>query len=440
MIWHAAAAWLPEGLASDVTLEEKDGRFAVVAPATHPAPGATRLPGVVFPGLANAHSHAFHRALRGRTHGARGTFWTWRSLMYSVAQRLDPDTYLALARATYAEMALSGVTTVGEFHYLHHGAGGRPYSDPNAMGAAVVQAAAEAGVRLTLLDTCYLSGGLAYDGHLALAPAQLCFADAGAEEWAERASRIPPASHLVTGAAIHSVRAVPAEALGRVAEAAAGRPLHLHLSEQQVENNACTAYYGASPAHLCERHGVLGPSTTAVHATHVSASDIASLASSGTAACLCPTTERDLADGTGPARQLADAGVPLCLGSDQHAVVDLLAEAQALEMDERAVSGERARFPIADLVTALTVTGHGRLGWPDAGLLRAGARADLVAVRLDTVRTAGVEPGQAVLVAGAGDVDTVVIEGRTVVAGGRHALGDAGRLLAEAIDPLWADL
>ena len=116
---------------------------------------------MVLPGFANAHSHAFHRALRGRTHGDGGTFWTWRQQMYAVAATLDPDRYLALARAVYAEMVLAGYTVVGEFHYLHHAPGGRPYADPNAMGAALVQAATEAGIRLTLLDTCYLSGGLA---------------------------------------------------------------------------------------------------------------------------------------------------------------------------------------------------------------------------------------------------------------------------------------
>src|SRR5690606_23003891 len=121
------------------------------------AAGAERLPGVVLPGFANCHSHAFHRALRGRTHTGGGTFWTWREGMYAVAERLDPDRYLELATAVYAEMALAGVTAVGEFHYLHHGPGGVPYDDPNAMGQALVEAAARAGVRLTLLDTLYLA-------------------------------------------------------------------------------------------------------------------------------------------------------------------------------------------------------------------------------------------------------------------------------------------
>lgn len=370
MTWYAAAAWLPDGLARDVTIEATEGRFSAVAAGTRPPAGAVRLPGIVLPGMANAHSHAFQRALRGRTHERRGSFWSWREGMYALAGRLDPDLYLGLARATYAEMALAGITTVGEFHYLHHRPGGKPYTDPNAMSTALVQAAADAGIRLTLLDTCYLAGGLDSGGHTTLGTAQQRFADRDAAHWAERVALMAPAAHLVVGAAAHSVRTVPAPALRQVAEAAQGRPLHVHLSEQPAENAACTAFYGVSPAQLCADQGVLGPLTTAVHVTHLAQDDVDLLARSGTAACLCPTTERDLADGIGPARQLADRGVPLCLGSDQNAAIDLLAEAQAMEMDERLSSGRRVEFDNRELLAALTVAGHYRLGWADCGELR----------------------------------------------------------------------
>ncbi len=439
MRWHAAAAWLPEGLALDVSIAEQNGRFTSIEAATRPEPSDVRLPGVVLPGLANAHSHAFHRALRGRTHDDRGSFWTWRDRMYRLAGRLDPDTYLALGRATYGEMAIAGITAVGEFHYLHHGPGGRSYSDPNAMGEALVQAAAEAGIRLTLLDACYLAGGLGPGGHLPLGPVQYRFADPGPASWAERIAAIPPAGHLRSGAAIHSVRAVPAEDLAIIVEAARGGPLHVHVSEQPAENDACLAFYGTTPTALLDHNGVLGPLTTAVHATHVDGCDIDRLRDSRTAVCMCPTTERDLADGIGPARRLADRGVRLCLGSDQHVTIDLLEEARSLEMDERLASGERGRFQLPELVAAASKSGHQQLGWPDAGEIAPGARADLVAVRLDTPRTAGSRPEQAWLVAGAGDVDTVVVDGRTVVSGGRHVLGDVGRMLTDAISPLWLD-
>ena len=163
--WLADLAWLPgQGVRRDVLIEADGERFTSVTPAAAPARDAEHLPGLTLPGFANAHSHAFHRALRAVTQADRGTFWTWRERMYEVAARLTPDSYLRLARAVYAEMTLAGVSCVGEFHYLHHQPGGRPYADPNAMGRALVQAAAEAGLRMTLLDTCYLAGGLAPSG------------------------------------------------------------------------------------------------------------------------------------------------------------------------------------------------------------------------------------------------------------------------------------
>jgi len=173
-----------------------------------------------------------------------------------------------------------------------------------------------------------------------------------------------------------------------------------------------------------------------VHATHLTEHDIATLGRTGTTSCFCPTTERDLADGIGPARALQEAGSTLSLGSDQHAVIDLIEEARALEMHERLNSLHRGRFTPAELLAA--ATRHDSLGWPDAGSLTVGARADLVAVRLDSPRTAGGDPAQILLAASAADVDTVVVDGRVVVTGGRHRLGDVGDLLARAIEPLWA--
>lgn len=433
--YFAGHALLPDGPAAGVTFEVAAGRFTAIRTGSRPPAGATRLPGVVLPGLANAHSHAFHRALRGRTHRGGGTFWTWREGMYRVAAALDPDSYLALARATYAEMALAGITTVGEFHYLHHAPGGRRYADPNAMGAALIQAAAEAGIRLTLLDTCYLAGGLGPQGHLELGPEQRRFTDGDADGWAARVARLADAESVRIGAAVHSVRAVPRAALPVVAAAAHGRPLHVHLSEQPAENQAALAFYGRTPTELLDEAGVLGPLTSAVHATHLTASDIAALGRTGTTCCLCPTTERDLADGIGPARALLDAGAPLSLGSDQHAVIDLIEEARALEMHERLATFHRGRFSPEQLLTA--ATRHDSLGWTDAGALAVGGRADLVAVRTDTARTAGADPAQILLAATAADVDTVVVDGQPVVTGGRHRLGDVGALLGAAIEPLW---
>ncbi len=430
---HAALALLPDGLARNVTFDVDGTSFAAVTAGTEPA-DAVRLPGIVLPGFANAHSHAFHRALRGRTQEG-GTFWSWRERMYALASCLDPDSYLALARATYAEMALAGVTGVGEFHYLHHAPGGAPYADPNAMAEALRQAAGEAGIRLTLLDTCYLAGGLVGGGHRPPDEVQRRFCDPDVDAWAARVGLLRESAGMRTGAAIHSVRAVPREAIAPVQAVANGRPLHLHLSEQPAENDACRDFYGCTPTELLHDTGALGRATTVVHATHLTDDDVATLGGARVTACFCPTTERDLADGIGPARALRDAGAALSLGSDQHAVIDSIEEARALEMHERLASKRRGRLTPADLLAALTA--HESIGWPEAGRLAAGARADLVAVRLDTVRTAGIDPAQVLLAATAADVDTVLVDGDVVVSGGRHRLGDVGALLAEAITPLW---
>ncbi len=428
--WWAAHAWLPDGPASDVLLTARDGRFTGVRTGAA-AEGADRLVGMALPGLADGHGHAFHRALRGRTHAGTGSFWTWRDLAYDVAAVLDPESYLELARAAYAELVLAGVTCAGEFHYLHHGPGGVPYAEANAMAEALRQAALDAGLRLTVLDACYLAGGLSGDGHAPLAGAQLRFADADADAWAARAEALRPSAGMRVGVAAHSVRAVPRTDLPTVVAAAADRPLHVHVSEQPGEVRDCRAAHGCSPVRLLADAGVLGPRTTAVHATHVDADDVALLGGSGTGVCLCPTTERDLADGIGPAAALRDAGSPLSVGSDSHAVVDLFEEVRGVEMHERLAGGVRGRFGAGELVAAAAA--HDRLGWDDAGRLAVGARADLVEVGLGSVRTAGCDPAQLPFAASAADVRTVVVDGRTVVADGQHVLGDVGALLDRAV-------
>lgn len=433
-------AWLGDHVEPGVALDVADGRITAVrtgAPA--PPPGAEVLRGLTLPGLANAHSHAFHRALRGAVQVGSGTFWTWREVMYATAARLTPDSYHALARAVYAEMALAGITAVGEFHYVHHAPGGTPYADPNAMGEALITAAAEAGIRITLLDTAYLSSGF---GQPPTAH-QLRFSDGDAEAWATRSSLLKDRNHARIGAAIHSVRAVPAEQLETVARWAEERraPLHVHLSEQTAENEACREVHGCTPAQLLALHGVLGPRTTGVHNTHLTAEDISLLGGSGTGTCMCPTTERDLADGIGPAVALQNEGSPLCLGSDSHAVIDLLEEARAMELNERLRTRTRGHWTAAALLRAASGDGHTALGWEDAGALENGALADFTTLALDSVRTAGPPPRlgaeTAVFAASAADVSHTVVGGRHVVRDGVHSLvPDVPRALADAVEAL----
>lgn len=420
-----------------VSIEVREGRFASVVAGTEPPEGARRLDGFTIPGLANAHSHAFHRVLRSRTHGGGGSFWTWRDRMYRAAERLDPDGYHALARATFAEMVLAGITTVGEFHYLHHRPDGRPYGDPNAMGRAVLAAAADAGIRITLLDALYLHGGLDGESYVELAPDQRRFGDGSVERWAERVDELRAADDQRIGGAVHSVRAVDPDAIAAVADWARERDavVHAHVSEQPVENQQVYAAFETTPTALLARAGILGPSFTAVHATHPTNDDVALLGES--TVCLCPTTERDLGDGIGPSVPLARAGCSIALGTDSQAVIDMFEEARAVEMDERLRSLGRGCHSPGDLLTAATLGGHRSLGWLDVGTIEPGQRADTVTVTMQSVRTAGVGPADAVdavvFAASAADVTDVMVDGRQVVVDAHHVDIDVAAELDRSI-------
>lgn len=431
-------AWLGgDAATADVLVTATGDRITEVAVGVPCPPDAVRLAGLTLPGMANAHSHAFHRALRGRTQVGTGSFWTWRDQMYTAAQRLDPDSYFRLARAVYGEMAMAGITCVGEFHYLHHGPGGVPYTDPNAMGAALVAAANEAGIRITLLDTCYLHGGIGVGPN----ETQQRFSDGDALSWAARASATSSlmSASAKIGAAVHSVRAVDPAAVEVVASWAAAQhaPLHAHVSEQKAENQQCIDAYGLTPTALLAERRALGPRFTAVHATHLAGSDIGLYGIHGSTICMCPTTERDLADGIGSALALRDAGARVSLGTDSHAVIDMFEEARAVELDERLASQIRGSHDAPSLMRAATVNGHDSLGWADAGRIETGKMADLVSVRMDSVRTAGSSATTAVetavFAAIAADVHQVVVGGVVVVSGGRHQRMDVAKELTSSI-------
>jgi formiminoglutamate deiminase len=331
--------------------------------------------------------------------------------MYAVAGRLDPDSYFALARATYREMVAAGYTSVAEFHYLHHQPDGTPYDDPHAMRHALVAAAGEAGIRITLLDTCYVSSGFGKPPE----GVQLRYSDGDAQAWAERAGPGP--------AAIHSVRAVPREQLAVFHGRA---PLHVHLSEQPAENEACLAAYGVTPTRLLHEADLLGPDTTVVHATHLTDDDLQLLGTTGTHVCITPTTERDLADGIGPARRLHEAGCRISIGSDSHAVIDPFEELRGLELDERLATGERGHWSAAELLAV----GAGQQ-------IAVGAPADLVTLEVTSPRTAGTGADEhtAVFAATAADVAQVVVDGRVVFTRGDE--DGIGRELDRAIGALW---
>lgn len=378
----APRAWLGgDELAADVVLDVVDGAFASVETGVSAPDDALLLDGIVMPGLVDAHSHAFHRALRGVSWGD-DDFWGWRDRMYRVAAELDPDRYRRVAEITFSEMLAAGITSLGEFHYVRHRPDGSRYEDPLAMAAALAEAANATGIRLTLIDACYLTADA--DG-APVGPGQRRFAHASAEEWrdqtlslVERLAAWDLVSHAV---AVHSVRAVPPPAIELVATTARelGTSLHVHVSEQRAENEDCLRAHGVTPVELLHHCGALGPTTTLVHATHLTDRDLDLVAASGAGVCLCPTTERDLGDGIGPAEALAQAAVPICLGSDSNAVVDLWEEMRAVEMNDRLRAQRRGIHSPSALLAAATSAGAVALG-QDTGRIAPGRPADLIVV------------------------------------------------------------
>lgn len=411
---------------------DEAGTITALVEGASPAGADTRL-GTVLAGSGNAHSHAFHRALRGRTHDQGGDFWRWREEMYAIADRLTPDSYERLAEAVFAEMLVTGWTSVAEFHYVHHQPDGTPYEDSNAFGAALARAACSVGIRLTLLDTLYLTSA---PGELLLQE-QRRFGDGTAAAWLDRWHQLAEsATQHTIGAAIHSIRAVAPDDIAFVAEhLPAEAPLHVHVSEQPAENEQSLSAYGRTPTQVLADAGALSPRTWLVHATHLTETDIALIADSGAGIVMCPTTEADLGDGIGPARELADAGVRVALGSDQNAVVDPWLEVRGLEAGERLRSRQRGRFSSTELDTVRADTGYAAAGL--SGGLRIGAPADLVELDPDSVRTTGAALDQLALVATAGDVTRVVVGGRVVAHDGHLADGrDPARLLTDALKEL----
>jgi len=409
------------------------GRIARVQPGVGAETADTRL-GTVLPGFGNAHSHAFHRALRGQTHEEGGDFWLWRERMYRAAAQLDPDTYQALATAVFSEMLVSGYTAVGEFHYLHHSTTGQPYEQEHTMELALAAAARAVGIRLVLLDTVYLQGAIGRE----LAPEQRAFGDGSAAGWLARwqslRSQLAGDDLVTLGAALHSVRAVTPDAMREVLDAIPPQiPLHIHLSEQPQENADCRAAYGLTPAGLLDSLGALTPRLSAVHATHLSDDDRGLLGAAGVTVVMCPSTEADLGDGIGPALALAEAGSPIALGSDQNAVIDPFLEMRGLEMGERLASHKRGRFTPDALLAAASTAGYASLGL-GRHRLAPGDPCDLVEIATTSVRTVGSAPGQLPLTATASDVLRVVVGGRVVADRGELAGGiKPATLLADAL-------
>jgi formiminoglutamate deiminase len=438
--FHAQWAWRGgEEAIANVRITVSNGVITSVEDGVEAQATDVRITGVVMPGFVNAHSHAFHRALRGRTHGGAGDFWSWRTPMYEIANRLTPETYGELAAMTFAEMALSGITGVGEFHYIHHQQDGKRYANPNEMGLAMVEASQRAGIRMALLDVAYLHGGLDKPEPLA---EQKRFSDGTIDNWLDRVDALGEGGELWTvGMAPHSVRAVHPAELEEVVANRHGKVVHVHVSEQPAENAACIAATGKTPTQVLSDAGMLGRHFTAVHATHLTATDISLLGSSHSGVCMCPTTERDLADGVGPASSLSAGGAVLSIGTDSNAFIDMFEEARAVETDERLVTGKRGVHSPASLLIAATTGGATALGWGQHGI-HVGAPADFIALSLDSVRLASFDAANAaahiVHAASPADVRDVWVAGRQIVQDHQHlslsdVVGGLGRAIASVV-------
>jgi formimidoylglutamate deiminase len=427
-----------------VLVDDASGRIRDVVDAAVELPAGARrvaLPGrALLPGFVNAHSHSFQRLIRGRTHwrpaAENADFWTWREAMYEAALRLSPEQLHDVAHFCFIEMLRAGYTTVGEFHYLQMDPAGKPYADPNELARAVIAAARSAGIRIVLLNSCYVTGGIGEP----LRPEQRRFATPELDGYLTATDALRTAAAewpgVTVGVAPHSVRAVPADWLEPIAAWAEERdtPFHMHVSEQPAEVEACTAAYGVRPVELLAREGVLGPRLTAVHATHLTENEIVLLGGANATVCACPTTERDLGDGILHAGALTAAGARVAVGTDSQTIIEPLEEIRLVEYHERLRS--QRRIIVTDLrgdrretAPALLRIGteHGaRALGVQAGALLAGLAADFVAVDLEHRSLAGTDAeGLAAMLALSGHPDVVTdawVGGRRVVEDRVHPL------------------
>lgn len=388
----APAALLPGGWAQDVLLTWNDqGQLTQVqAGTTTPPNGTASAAGPLIPGMPNLHSHAFQRALAGLTEyrgQAQDSFWSWRTLMYRFAARLQPEQLEAIALGLYVEMLEAGYTSVCEFHYLHHDTDGRPYADDATLALALLRAAQRAGIGLTLLPVLYQSSGF---GGLPPGDGQRRFIRS-TDSMLRLLDRLQPECETQgarLGLAPHSLRAVPPDALR---EALAGlkaldatAPVHIHIAEQTQEVEACIAWSGQRPVDWLLNHADVNPHWCLVHATHMDAGEYARAAASGAVAGLCPSTEANLGDGIFDLPAWFRAQGAWGLGSDSHICVNAAEELMLLEYSQRLATRQRnvasttAQPQVASAMTLAAVQGGAQACARPVGGIAVGQQADFV--------------------------------------------------------------
>jgi formimidoylglutamate deiminase len=432
-------AWLPDLVYVDGRFESDravvcdDGKVLQVIEDKQAA-NAVRLKNrALLPGLVNAHSHAFQRVIRGRTErrsqNTTDSFWTWREQMYDAANRLEPEDIYAVSRMAFLEMALTGITAVGEFHYIHHARDGSTYSDPNLLSREVIRAARDIGIRIALLRVAYARAGFEKEAD----PRQTRFIETSPETYLKHLEQLLAAPELKdglawAGVAPHSVRAVPLDYLKAIVAFANERalPVHMHVAEQPAEVSSCIEEYGRSPVALLDTEGLLSNRFTAVHAIHVTPKAIAAISRAGASVCACPTTERNLGDGVVPVDAYFNAGVPVALGTDSQIQIDLLEDARELEYHLRLQQTARNVLAPQDdasssalarrLFDCATVNGAKSIGFQ--------APADFFTVDLDDPSIAGASQDDLlatiVFSLSRTAVRDVVVAGKQIVENGRH--------------------
>ena len=431
------SAWLPdfvyaEGrfLSDRAIVVDSEGRIVKII-ASNEAPNPVRLSGkALLPGLVNAHSHAFQRVIRGRTEErsqhSSDSFWTWREQMYAAANRLEPEDFYNVARMAFLEMALTGITAVGEFHYVHLSQDGTPYADPNLLAREVIRAARDVGIRIALLRVAYARAGYEKEAN----PQQVRFIENSPDTYLKHCEQLLNAPELHdgmawAGIAPHSVRAVPLPYLKTIVAFANEHelPVHMHVAEQPAEVSACIEEYGRSPVALLDTEGLLSARFTAVHAIHVTPKAIGAIARAGAMVCACPTTERNLGDGIVPVDAYFNAGVRVSLGTDSQAQIDLLEDARELEYHLRLQKMERSILAPRDLFDCATTSGARSIGF-GGGRLAPGAPADFFTVDLDDPSIAGSSTddllANIVFSLSRSAVRDVVVAGKRIVEDGRH--------------------
>jgi formimidoylglutamate deiminase len=436
--FHCRHVLLPDGWREGVTLVvAASGEIAEVGPLAAGEPGI-RLEGWVVPGMPDLHSHAFQRAMAGAAEhaGTQGDdFWSWRESMYALASRIDPDAQRAIAAQLFAELLEGGYTAVCEFHYVHHRPDGLPHQTVTAMGDAVCEAARSTGIGLTLLPTLYQVGG--FDGR-ALGARQRRFGNTvDAFVALVEALRGHEDAQCRVGLAVHSLRAVPPDALADVFDAplARDRPVHIHVAEQLREVDECLAERGSRPVAWMLDHLPVDGRWCAVHATHLSADERERLARAGAVAGLCPTTEANLGDGLFALREWRELGGTFGIGSDSNVGRSAVQELRWLEYGQRLRELRRnVHAPSSGGSTGLALwqdalRGGARACGRSIGALAIGHRADFVVLDADALALAS-RPAAGVLDAWLFDgdrsaIDEVYVGGRCVVRAGRHVRADA---------------